>query len=504
VDALCINQADVAERNAQVMQMRKVYTPGGAKRVVVWLETRPDIDLVLSYITESKELQAASDKSPEGDALARLSEKWQQHFSDTLERAWVDACAQLFTRSKWWSRTWVMQEVIHDNDVVVSNGFLRSPASFGNTLNALAVYQAFRSVQAEVDSQVDPGDRNVPRKFDDKRPSAQAKLNGWVTRFYAADSRSYIQIIREDAILASARINRRGIKADASAYPLYVLLDLFRDLEASDPRDHVFALLGMCTDQDIKVDYGMTVETLYTNVQCAMLRESLDALLEVKGPHRQVMPDQPDEVVLPSWVVDYRQKRDVLMRTLLQTQFNASRGLNLHPEQPKFHQVGNSMLLIVWGLYVGIITEVTETRLTDLEEYKSLDALKMFQYSRHPTDRFKHHSERSAACHASQSSPIHALLNNSWGPCYAAVNDIIVVIAKCSMPLILRPTTDGNYLLVGGCWLVAPSPDELNPTLQVDKLVKLKYKESGFSDIMFGSACENLPDDFELEEFCLC
>ncbi|KIM96986.1 hypothetical protein OIDMADRAFT_169760, partial [Oidiodendron maius Zn] len=39
VDAICINQVDNAEREAQVPQMRNIY--GSANRVVVWLGTTP-------------------------------------------------------------------------------------------------------------------------------------------------------------------------------------------------------------------------------------------------------------------------------------------------------------------------------------------------------------------------------------------------------------------------------------------------------------------------------
>src|ERR1035438_6325999 len=44
VDALCINQQDVPERNAQVTQMRYIYA--NAARVIVWLgESSNDADL---------------------------------------------------------------------------------------------------------------------------------------------------------------------------------------------------------------------------------------------------------------------------------------------------------------------------------------------------------------------------------------------------------------------------------------------------------------------------
>lgn len=49
VDALCINQSDIAERNREVLRMREIYER--AERVIIWLgEAGPDSELAVSHL----------------------------------------------------------------------------------------------------------------------------------------------------------------------------------------------------------------------------------------------------------------------------------------------------------------------------------------------------------------------------------------------------------------------------------------------------------------------
>ena len=89
VDALCINQSNIAERNTQVARMASIYSQAG--RVVVWLgdtsepEEGPHIKLL-----EHREQQPLVS-----------GHQWKLR---TL-RAVVEV-----GRAPWWSRTWVLQE----------------------------------------------------------------------------------------------------------------------------------------------------------------------------------------------------------------------------------------------------------------------------------------------------------------------------------------------------------------------------------------------------------
>ncbi|KAH8672720.1 heterokaryon incompatibility protein-domain-containing protein [Tricladium varicosporioides] len=98
VDALCINQQDISERNYQVQQMRRVYLK--ARQVVVWLGEEEDSAEALRYC---KYLEEDTGESP-GDLGAQMLK--------------IGICQKLFARP-WFSRTWILQEVIHDRPVQV-------------------------------------------------------------------------------------------------------------------------------------------------------------------------------------------------------------------------------------------------------------------------------------------------------------------------------------------------------------------------------------------------
>ncbi|OCL08630.1 HET-domain-containing protein, partial [Glonium stellatum] len=88
VDAICINQEDVNERNAQVKKMKDIYEY--ADRIYAWLGMHNDeIDAVLATVT----------KSHAGFPINNASQAWI---------AW-DGIAEMFNQS-YWHRVWIYQE----------------------------------------------------------------------------------------------------------------------------------------------------------------------------------------------------------------------------------------------------------------------------------------------------------------------------------------------------------------------------------------------------------
>jgi hypothetical protein len=71
VDALCIDQDNIEERNQQVTQMRDIYREGGAKRVVVWLGEVPNarIGACLGAVPSGEGKRTARNLSKRGAAL---------------------------------------------------------------------------------------------------------------------------------------------------------------------------------------------------------------------------------------------------------------------------------------------------------------------------------------------------------------------------------------------------------------------------------------------------
>ncbi|RYP30073.1 hypothetical protein DL767_006424 [Monosporascus sp. MG133] len=89
----------------------------------------------------------------------------------------------------------------------------------------------------------------------------------------------------------------------ASPNQLLRLLDLARDFMAADPRDKVYAILGLIIDADtynLDVDYDVSVEELYTRVALQIaVRHGWAAVLRRAGTEQRRLER------LPSWVPDW-------------------------------------------------------------------------------------------------------------------------------------------------------------------------------------------------------
>ena len=100
VDAICINQMDVQERNSQVAMMNRIYRQ--AENVIVWLGGETDDDFLemrrqVKKITRSVGCWHCMNKTGETCDEFAHGQNWNR-----LNQA---------LSSRWWSRVWVIQEI---------------------------------------------------------------------------------------------------------------------------------------------------------------------------------------------------------------------------------------------------------------------------------------------------------------------------------------------------------------------------------------------------------
>ncbi|PMD64882.1 HET-domain-containing protein, partial [Hyaloscypha bicolor E] len=93
IDAICINQKDVYERNAQVLRMRRIYQK--ANQVVIWL----------------------GPASNRGDDAVRFLKLVNLTKNNDLSAEWK-AMASFLVRA-WWNRIWVVQEIVLAKEALV-------------------------------------------------------------------------------------------------------------------------------------------------------------------------------------------------------------------------------------------------------------------------------------------------------------------------------------------------------------------------------------------------
>ncbi|KAK4173760.1 heterokaryon incompatibility protein-domain-containing protein [Triangularia setosa] len=203
IDAICIDQDNHKERGHQVAQMRSIY--GNAEEVVVWLGTRsPVTDTAMDLLDRvNRYINAVSTGSIWRRSKAVwLSELEQRRklFLVGLEQEQVEKqreALKVLLQSPWFKRVWIIQEVAHARRSTITCGRRSVPARTLAMAPGFIHYQPERHIQSILD--VMPGFH---------------RQESWWTR----------------------------------KRTLGTLLDKFEDSASTDPRDKVFALLGMAID----------------------------------------------------------------------------------------------------------------------------------------------------------------------------------------------------------------------------------------------------------------
>lgn len=200
VDAICINQSDAAERNAQIRRMDQTYRR--AAYVSVWLGLPTVPGPLMPHCLESvKTIEV---------------EPFQ----------WVDCIADLANRP-YWSRFWVIQEFLLGQDILLYCS------------NSRVDWESFRTILCR-----EAGGPEWDSEFGTAEPSAR-------TLSYRA-----LPLV----------MNRHDDKFPSYLQPLHYLLIRHQRAEFRDPRDRVFALLGLVTPEGRRLlerffpDYTMSQE----------------------------------------------------------------------------------------------------------------------------------------------------------------------------------------------------------------------------------------------------
>ncbi|KAH7380061.1 heterokaryon incompatibility protein-domain-containing protein [Pyrenochaeta sp. MPI-SDFR-AT-0127] len=106
IDAVCINQRDIAEKNSQVRQMQEIYQH--AQQVVVWLDVDSWAKPAFDSIQVAFDLIKQSLDRSETDK----NNVWNSN------GPWIETLNMVF-RLPYWDRMWIIQEVASNRNVTV-------------------------------------------------------------------------------------------------------------------------------------------------------------------------------------------------------------------------------------------------------------------------------------------------------------------------------------------------------------------------------------------------
>ncbi|KAI4253558.1 MAG: hypothetical protein LQ352_003619 [Teloschistes flavicans] len=289
IDAICINQNDIQERNAQILLMRYIYEH--ATLVYGWIGLPSDPEqnrLAIQVMRKFNQVLHEGLKANNDDMNAvasQISPDNKEIFPDEgtdCYRGWL-GISDIFKRS-YWRRTWIYQEA---TGPPASTRFYCGSSYFNMTLISASVFMAHHF----------------------------SELNGLDFAF---------RDLARGPVFAISAFRTEGVIAYGDS--LLELIDSLRGTEASEPRDKVYALLGLTADSEaasIKPDYATSLCEVYTDVVRFSLSQPKHGL-QILGHVMRLRVNFKDEENtyirngFPSWVPDYREYGVNLFPTVLE------------------------------------------------------------------------------------------------------------------------------------------------------------------------------------------
>jgi hypothetical protein len=264
VDAICINQEDVLERDRQVSQMGTIYRD--ADCVHVWLGPIAKTAHLLNELMKilRKRISKLRRRSLE-EFIEEVGKVLNDRSLEEYQSAMFSACGATY-----WSRLWIVQEYVLARTTMIYFGLrVADPRPIALIVLLIGVCHSSESVRGRT---FGPGWDNTRRSI-------------------------MVNALRKN--YRDHNKNRENI---------FHLLERFYKSHCSDPRDIIYGLLTLSRlgEHEIPIDYSLTVEEVYQATAKFIIErlEQVDVIYALAGPRFYDHLDQKSQHNLPSWVPD--------------------------------------------------------------------------------------------------------------------------------------------------------------------------------------------------------
>ena len=415
VDAVCIDQQNIDERNQQVGQMLSIYK--GARSVVVWLgDTAENSSIAIEGFKHLDSYER------------RMSVFMHSHTHKCYSnlRAMYEAQVALFNRS-WFRRSWIRQEITVSKTCLVRCGG-----------DELTWYQLKRGANRlkRVHQKLDrEGETTLPHFPKSCIEPLQYLVRGWVFGQ---------PVISESAEIRSIWYYHAGSLLD--------LLMVGRAFNATDPRDKIYSVLGLAKVPIVEsnsappdtnpmvVDYSKTTSEVYQYLAKYIINRdrNLDILC-ILLTHRNA-----ESADLPTWVPDWRVPTDYA-KLLDCWDFFASKFAASGFTKAEIQDQSNVGKLLVKGLCLYQVEQ-----LLDYTTFVPRGADVPYA----PLEPFDKNVHLRRLCQT-------AAGGTGLVPRNATSEDLIFILYGTKLPFVLRPVEFRNgkeegipeFEVVGPCWV---------------------------------------------------
>lgn len=356
-DALCINQKDEVEKDTQIKRMRDIYANAAGTKV--WLGGEGCRDEVMQCIYNISSVMMLTGSFPaiteaqsvllSGGAMTKYK-KLQSKADKLMDKVQETSVAKdfpfvefgRFLELPYWNRGWIFQEVAVSSSVE----FIYGSGSPRISINELRTAMAFTFSQVRIyDGERDWWPRSDRRRLRDIscNPVLQA-IHGW-----------------HQSASAVVKLQREYQKMSNYGMPLLQLVSnsLFastRSVELTDPKDRIFAFLGLANDQRLfksVLNYSQTVEEIFRETARIMIQNGQADVLSYCQNYAGEIQN------LPSWTPNW--SPEILPPCngfQWETPFTASGTGDQHQEYGKSEPYENPRHLSIQVIMVDVIEEI--------------------------------------------------------------------------------------------------------------------------------------------------
>ncbi|KAM0256149.1 hypothetical protein ACHAQJ_005126 [Trichoderma viride] len=431
VDAVCINQHDIPERNSQVSIMGHIYKY--AHKVVCWLGPGDETsDHVIQFIN-----QLSGDMAAGWDGTTDFAPFHEPVYSDLVAKMHPHSLLRspVLQHRQYWQRVWTFQEAVLARDCQIIAGscsFLLE--ALDNILVWMYDFVSFmmgftKTIRYRFSR--GNGVRNVP-----------AQVWAFVQQVY--EDTDYLLPISY-ICTERRRTMYKGLVKNSYDEGLRLIISM-RSRNATNARDKIYSAAGLASI-GINVDYAASVEDVYTSYATRMIKEasSLEELLEEAG-----VANHNSIYAVPSWVPDWSSESPILVA--LQTrQFDIQQGA---PAKSRSVSIASNKLCLS-GVMIGNVQDVMpytssdgDFDMDDLEALASiLRKIVEFYLRRDSQDMIKEIITQAPGAHLYPTgiSVITAILQLVWmgSPLLWERDDWIWKALAPFVALLAKPTATG-------------------------------------------------------------
>jgi hypothetical protein len=219
IDAICIDQESVADRNRQVSQMGQIYFC--AQTVLIWLGCSAETARFLSFMSD-----LIMDAPSDDKAMPKYARTyWYRARTKEIDESWLH-----FASNQYWTRAWITQELLLARSLRMMADTVEVGTAEMKVINIL-----FLPVLDKIVDKIGFGLHNKAHLIE-----------------------IYLKIMAGDKRL-DTRKGSRKVPAEGSREIVYTMMELLfilRGRECEHPRDKVYSIRSVAADgEKFVVDY---------------------------------------------------------------------------------------------------------------------------------------------------------------------------------------------------------------------------------------------------------